>query len=106
MTRDEQVIFDRIWNLYLDSEIDLDTIDLVNVLLFSAAAIGVPEKIPVLKMMDALLEYSATINQTYETILERHKNGELTDEQERDLKPLLKLVSDNTEQDTESETEE
>ena len=101
MTDDEQVIFERIWNLYLDQDIELDTIDLVNVLLFSAAAIGVPEKIPVLRMMDAILEYSATIQETYETIMEKHQNGELTTEQEQDLQPLLRLVSDNTKSKTE-----
>ena len=84
MNSDEQQIFDRLWNLYLNDQIDLNKIDMVNVLLFTAAAIGVPEKIPVLKMMDALLEYSATITETYETIMERHKNGELTDSRDRD----------------------
>ena len=103
MTKTEQEIFDRLWNLYLNEDMELDTVDMVNVLLFSAAAIGVPEKIPVLRMMDALLEYSATITETYETIMERHKNGQLTEEQERDLKPLLRLVhnKDFTEEDTE-----
>ena len=94
MTSEEQQIFDRLWTLYLKRETNLEGKDMVNVLLFSACAISVIEKICITDLMNAIIEYKATVTEAYEDILTRHAHGKLDPEQEKDLEPILRIVHD------------
>ena len=94
MTSEEQLIFNRLWTLYLERETNLEGKDMVNVLLFSACAISVIEKICITDLMNAIIEYKATVTEAYEDILTRHAHGKLDPEQEKDLEPILRIVHD------------
>lgn len=92
MTQDEQEIFDRLWTLYIERENGLKGKDMINVLLFSACAISVIEEVNISDLMNAILEYKASVTEAYINILERHANGRLNEQEERDLRPILRLV--------------
>ena len=94
MTSEEQLIFNRLWTLYLERETNLEGKDMVNVLLFSACAISVIEKICITDLMNAIIEYKASVTEAYEDILTRHAHGKLDPEQEKDLEPILRIVHD------------
>ena len=92
MTNEEQDIFDRLWTLYIERENGLSGTDMINVLLFSACAISVIEEVNISELMNAILEYKGSVTEAYINILERHANGKLNEQEERDLRPILRLV--------------